>query len=215
MHTQDGLLDVLAVGCILEFTTALDRARYDTSYDRSSPEVYAAEAKENQARAWFRLLMKVYGTKYVLMIGREIVHPSYLWHSVMVSFAAALVGYVAAKANEVEFHPGVSPATVKAAVHDHLKQDHPHLLGPFENELVKKGRATALTWDGPAFQVICKTKTFSPLIRALGVTENRELASRPLYPEHIPGKRYNAQGAKENLNRYYDGIWPGEDLPDN
>lgn len=105
----------------------------------------------------------------------------------------------------------VSPATVKNAGRDHIKEEHPHLLGPFEYALVKVDPVTALTWDGPAFKVICKPKTFSTLIRALGVTEDRELLSRPLYPDG----RYNAQGAKESLNRYYDGIWPGEDLPDN
>lgn len=50
MRTQDGFLDVVALGCVLEFATALDRARYDERHDPSSQQARAAITRENQAR---------------------------------------------------------------------------------------------------------------------------------------------------------------------
>lgn len=210
MRTQDGVLDILAVGCILEFTTALNRGRYNKAYDPNSPEACAARTRENQARTWFRVLMKTFGEKYTITMQWKAVHPTYLWHSVMVGFAAALVNYVAAQAQEIEFHPGVSPKAIAKAVRDHFKTDHPHLLAPYDAALRATPLVTNLTWIGPDFQVVRKPKTFGPLMEALGISEHGQLAEIPLYP--LRGS--TARRASEELNRYYDGIWPGEETLD-
>lgn len=205
MRTQDGFLDVVALGCVLEFTTALDRTRYHARFDSSSQEASAARTRENQARTWFRVLMKVFSSRYSVHLEGQLVHPSGIWHSVLVGFAAALVNSITEKAEDLVFEPGVSPEAVRNAVRDHLQQDHPHLLAPFEQRLMRKPKDIMnLTWTGPAFDVIRKTATFNAITRVLGIAEDGR------YIGVHPG----IHTAAPTLNRYYDRIWPGEELDD-
>lgn len=207
MRTQDGLLDVLALGCILEFTTALSRTRYGKAYDPTTDEACADHTEENQARTWFRVLMKVYGTKYAIFLKDDILHPSYIWHSVMVGFAVTVLNYMEAKKDEVVWVAGLNLITVKAALRQHLSEDHPHLVKPFEMALAAPTPRTQLTWAGPSFRIIRKSRSFQPLLRALNRHEARDMPYQPLHPG-----AENA-GAPDQVNSYYRGVWPGEHSP--
>lgn len=204
MRTQDGLLDVIALGCVLEFTTALSRARYAKNYDPGTDEACTDHAQENQARTWFRVLMKVFGTKYAIQFKDKIVHPSYMWHSVLVRFGVSMVNYMRDKAKAVVWGPGMTPAAVKDAVRAHLQEDHPHLLEPFDVAISLDNPGLSMTWDGPDFQIIPKSRSFHALLEALGCHEQRDLDFKLLYPPSA------LACAPENLNRYYRDVWPGE-----
>lgn len=213
MRTQEGLLDVLAIGCVLEFTTALSRDRYAVSYDATTDEFYADQTRENQARTWFRVLMKVFGKHHAIVMEDKVVHPTYLWHSVIVGFAAAIINYMKAKENDAKFAPGVNPASVHEAIYHHLKEDHPHLVGALDVALLNKTPRSELTWKGPDFQVVPKSRSFNTLMRAMGISEQRDVDTWPLYPTIRSHPAYDGRGVEEALNRYFGGVWPGEDLP--
>lgn len=203
MRTQDGFLDVVTLGCVLELNTPLDRARYNERHDPSSPQARAAITQENQARTMFRVLMKVFSTKYTIQVEGQLVHPSCVWHAVLVSFAVGIVNCITTKAHKLVFEPGVSPAAVRVAVRDHFRRDHPHLVDSFDARLDLHKQDVHLSWQGPAFDVIRKGDNFEAITSALGIAEHK--LSFDL------GDIYSRDTSPDSVNRYYDGIWAGED----
>lgn len=61
---------------------------------------------------WFRVLMKVFSTKYTVQLGGRLIHLSCIWHSGLVSFAVVIVNCITNKAKLLVLEPGVSPGTV-------------------------------------------------------------------------------------------------------
>lgn len=206
MRTQDGLLDVLALGCVLEFATSLHRDRYVGTYDPATDAACEAQTREDQARTWYRVLLKTFAAKHAIIIEKRMVHVSYLAHSVMVGFAAAVINYMKDQREKAKFAPGQSPSTVEQAMRHHLQEDHPHLVAALDLALVEEKPRCQLTWAGSSFQVVVKSKSFDSLTLALGMPEQRELASCPLYPssEMTPG--YDCAGAEDAVNGYYGGF---------
>lgn len=209
MSTRDGLLDVIAMGCVLKFTTALSHERYHRAYDASTDDACADRQQENLGRTYFRVLMKVFATKYHLFVGNVLLHGSYIWHSVMVRFAASLVAHMKSKKKAVTFAPGMSITAVEDALRLHLSEDHPHLVEPFNLALTKKD-LTSLTWGSDIkFEIVPKSKSSHHLLRTLGVHEEvDEMSVEPTMRKVGYGR-----GGATALNEYYRGLWQGENIP--
>lgn len=193
--TPDGLLDIIAVGCVLEFASVLSRERYKTGYDENSDEAIAGSVQACHARSRFRVIMKTFATRYTTIISGQIIHPSYIWNKLLVQFGAALVTYMKKQDTVVPKSTGINPKTITQAVRKHLATDHPHLLSPFRVELKKK--PTALTWNGPIIEVIHKKNGFDGVMDALGVEEASEMPSGDLYCGH-------------DDDDYFEGEWSDE-----
>lgn len=177
IRTVDGLLDIIAVGCILEYATALDRDRYLPHYDpeKNIPQL----TEEGHARMRFRVIMKTFSIRYTTAIGGMIVHPSYIWNRILVRFGAALVTYMRTAQATAPKVKGVHAASVSRAVQAHLLSDHPHLVPCFEQDL--KDKPTALSWEGPQISITPRPGAFNDIIDAADVEEPREWAEDPLF----------------------------------
>lgn len=195
MRTPEGLADVLALGCVLEFATPLRRDRYGRGYDASSDAVARDLEEENLARTWFRVIMKTFATKYFLVIKGAIIHASYIWEYVLVGFAAAVVTHMHNKMAAVELEEGRTAETVSDAFSWHLGQDYPHLVQPFMTALADTPARTSLTWNGPPIEIKRKTHAFYPIMRAAGFVEGVEWKGAPLH----------ADGVSPRMNTYYKG----------
>lgn len=177
MRERDGLLDVIAVGCVLEFTTALSRNRYEANYDPSSDDACALRAEEHQGRTWFRVLMKVFGRQYaVTRDDHTILHISSVWQALLVRFAVAVVNYMREKEEVVKLVEGMNATTVQDALRLHLSEDHPHLVQPFDIA-VEDDDITLLTWEEETLAIIRKSGSAHHLFSALGICEDQELSS--------------------------------------
>lgn len=206
MATEDGFLDVIALGCVLEFTTALTRIRYHPRYNPDTAEAEANYAEESQARTWFRVIMKIFATKYGTLVAGNIVHPSYILHRSLVGFAAAVVTHMKAQDGMLEPFEGGSASTVASKLRLHLKVDHPHLVAPFNAALKVQPPITSLSWDGGRIQIMPKTDEFDKLVQAVGIPEPLDLVERPLHPV---GRSLTEIAA---LNKYFQGSWNGDNL---
>lgn len=205
IQTQDGLLDIISLGCVLEFATPLSRTRYADNYDQGTDEACSDYTEESQARSWFRVIMKMFAARYMALIDGRIIHLSYVWHRVMVGFAAALVNHMKAKKGIVKMEPGVTPGTVEKALRVHLSLDHPHLVTPFDAALKSTPAHTSLTWDGPTITIVPKSRTCHQLLRAAGFPEERDLVTWPL-------RAVGVRGLHETVDKYYKGPWSEEGL---
>lgn len=196
LSTRNGLLDVIALGCIVEFTTALTRSRYDDAYDSSTDDECALRMEENRSRTYFRVLMKVFATKYHVFAGDTLVHASYIWQTILVRFASALVKHCQAKEKSVDLAPGMTPAAVEQAVRLHLQEDHPHLIAPFDTAL--KAGNVGLTWDpAVALEIVPKSRSSLHLLRTWRIQE----------------ADLDRNDASATVNDYYRGVWEGENMP--
>jgi hypothetical protein len=84
----DGLLDVIALGNIIEFAVVLDyRTHEDVELDDS--EYLEREA----AMTHYRTLIAWFSNRYGLRIGDTWVNPSYLFKRELISFGATLGAY--------------------------------------------------------------------------------------------------------------------------
>lgn len=212
MLTIDGLLDVIAVGCVLEFTTALSRSRYHPGYDSGTDAARELRVQENQAREWFRVVMKVFGSQYLILSSGAMVDVSTIWQSVMVRFAIGVIHHIQRKKDEVPHPAGVTPKAMEKAFRLHLRVDHPY-LNPAFDEGLKMEHLHELSWpmdQHPLLAVLTKSRSCHHLLRALGMSEEAR---------EIPGVNLSLtikQGAtalRNTVHHFYRVAWPGEDSP--
>lgn len=182
MSQTEGLLDVIALGCILEFSTALNRLRYRPDYNPLTDN--AERSEEEHARTRFCVIMKIFGEQFVTSIDQAgLVHSSYIWKRLIVCFAAAVVTYRTARNDVVPDQPGMTTASITAAFRAHLEADHSELLPCFEEDLKKA--LDCLSWDGPQITITPRNESTNPLQSAMGMGEMTDIDvyPGPLYPK--------------------------------
>lgn len=201
MTKMDGLLDVIAVGCILEFSTALNRLRYRPGYFPASDSEERSE--EEHARTRFRLIMKAFAEQFFTTFDHiGLVHPSFIWKRILVRFAAAVVTYRKVRDDVVPEQPGMTTESITAAFRAHLQADHRELLPCFESDLQQA--PDTLTWDGPSISIFHRNQSVNPLQSAMGVGERVDI-------QEYPGPLYlNKDDGEESS----DGAWSGDDEED-
>lgn len=204
MREEEGLLDVIVLGCVLEFATALNRFCYTQSYNPDDEDTIKDMEQEHLSRTFFRAIMKAFGSRYTLTLDRALVHPTHLWQSIMVRFAVVIVGYMKAKAKEVRKEPGFTPKALEKQLRLHFQTDHPHLLPAFNAALDDSPRPCELIWDGPTIKVIQRTAAFESFLRAAGGLEFRTHYNWPLCRDDLFLKF-------QPVNKFYEDDWPHED----
>jgi hypothetical protein len=93
---------MIAVGCLTEFSTALDQRIY---FRQSIPqdeqhEIEAAITRYRRFMTWFQ-------ERFFVVIEEEWINPTYIFHRCLVDFAATVIHYV--KEQENDFHLGPIP----------------------------------------------------------------------------------------------------------
>lgn len=178
MSTQEGILDIIALGNLLEFSVALSQQHYAGLL---GPE---AIAEQNAARWRYRVLMNWFGSKYATLIGDEWIHPSYLVNRLLVEFAAALVVYKRAMVNGAPEVKICDPSSFQDAIAAHLETDHPSLV-PVWEELITQTEGL-FYWSGPAIKIRERTAEFKLFLRLSPDGELSQLANRPIYVSKGP-----------------------------
>lgn len=201
MEKEDGLLDVITLGCVLELSDALTRDRYAPGYNPDLAENWQDFSEESQARTWYRVIMKMFAANYTLILQGMLVHPSYLWQYLLVRFAAAIYTHMGAPRQLVDIVEGRTRLAVKEALQKHFREDHPHLEAPFLSAITedKKDR-TSMTWEGGPIRIKAKTLIFQQILSAAQMSEILDLPQFPLYK---PGK----DRGMTRVNAYYEGEW--------
>ena len=84
----DGLLDMIAVGNVIEFAVALDYRTYQ------GPSLHEADSLERDASmTCYRTFITWFSHRYGLIIDGAWVNPTYLFRRQLISFAASLIDY--------------------------------------------------------------------------------------------------------------------------
>jgi hypothetical protein len=89
ISTVDGLLDLIAVRCLVELSRALDERTYI-----KQPLLQDEQDEIDAATARYRIFITWFSERYFVVINGEWLNASYLFNRRLVNFAATTVCYV-------------------------------------------------------------------------------------------------------------------------
>jgi len=124
---MEGLLDMIAFGNMVEFATALDQSTYND--DNISPEEYE---EQETTTARYRMFIRWFGQRFVLMIGLQWVNPSYLFQKSLVDFATTVYGYVIQEEPNLDHTTHLTPLALKKRLLLHISMHWQELTPYFE-----------------------------------------------------------------------------------
>jgi hypothetical protein len=149
----EGLLDIIALGNIIEFTHALDLRSYQ-DIDLEEPEQLEIEA----TMARYRLFVRWFSKKFGLLMDSKWINPMYLFKRRLASFGASVCVYF------TEQHPttqrqsrlvGITPLRVKKMFRQHIQKCWTDLLPIFDDLL--NTPSAFLYHTGPSIRIVRKT----------------------------------------------------------
>jgi hypothetical protein len=172
---SDGLLDIIALGNIVEFTLALDSRFYnDTEIDEE--EQLEIEATMARYRSFMRWFSKTFG---LLMDGHWI-NPSYIFKRRLVAFAASVCAYYGMENPTTKRLDGINSIRVKKMFCQHLQKCWGDLIPTYDMYLAAP--SAFLYHTGPPIRIVRKTHLHLLAANVLGKTEDIDYARVPIYP---------------------------------
>jgi hypothetical protein len=168
IRTQDGLLDVIMVGSLIELAEIINRSHYEkTETDQEREE-------ENVMRWRYRLFIKWFVSNYTTRLDNELVNPTYVFYKHFLQVAAALVIYMK-QCPKVTGLSNISPLQVQSDISRRIRRSNPELFAAF-TRLLATG-PSSFGWTGPAIEISS---------RGIGQpisSDPKDIASHPLYTE--------------------------------
>jgi hypothetical protein len=177
--TPDGLLDIIALGTIVEFTLALDWRTYQHAV------IEAEELEEIEAStARYHYFIRWYSRKFGLLMDNKWISPSYLFKRRLVSYAASVCAYFtdehANTQHQSRLH-GITPLLVKKTFRHHLQKSWPDLIPIFDDLLISP--SAFLYHTGPTIRIVRKTDLHLFAANLLHRPEDKDYARAPIFPK--------------------------------
>jgi hypothetical protein len=150
VRTENGLMDIIALGNILELATVLDRRCY-----MSSGLHWTERLEMGASRMMYRQLQSIIALNFVLCVDGQPIRPSAIFQRSLVEFAAAVVVY------KEDMHaarkiPSCSPAKVKEKMVTLFRSNYPELLPNLLGHIDR--RSQHLNWTGPTISIMMRTE---------------------------------------------------------
>jgi hypothetical protein len=176
---QEGLLDMISLGCLIEFSRALDHRMYAVP-EQSIPEDEGDEIDAAQSR--YRRFILWYQDQFFIVINGQHINPAYIFQRRLLDFASTLLLYV--QQQETDFHTAtpdehtLTEDSLMVQLHDHISSGWDHLTDAFLE--LKKYPSPRLYYDGPTIEIRAWPHDWKRRFDALGLLEINELPSAPL-----------------------------------
>ena len=168
--TQEGLVDLIMVGNMLEFALA-----FGHKFLGAKPDVVE---EMNVAMRRYRIFQSWFTQQHILEVGGQGLNASYVFNRSLIQFGGALCSYM--KRWETKVALGISARQVKTIVLNHFRKEWQDLLGAFERLLNEDpSKCQWFSWNGPNFHILPRDKTQV-------WTEVEDWSEDPVYTD-IPG----------------------------
>jgi hypothetical protein len=150
MSTQSGLMNIIALGNLLELSQVLDRCSYYTGdgiHWKEKHEIALARQRYRFFQDWFT---RTHETR----VGGETISALCIFRRCLVEFAAAVIVYKErewAKAQIWDPLMNCTPAAIRARITSLFESNFPELCAPLQELVAKK--AAFLYWTGPPITI--------------------------------------------------------------
>jgi hypothetical protein len=171
--TTQGLLDLIAVGCLVELSVALDDRTYTKQIipDDEVEEIEATTTRYRRFATWF-------AHRFVVVIDNEWVSAHYIFKRRLVDFGATVVLYVEQQMQDTHLSDlppyFLTNKFMLKLIQMHLTSGYPDLVPAFMIALQSPSRR--LYYSGPPFHI----KRRDHVMRSLRVAELHDFAGAPL-----------------------------------
>ena len=182
LHTIDvthaeGLLDIIALGNIIEFMHALDLQSYQ---DIELDEKERLEIEATMAR--YRLFIRWFSKTFGLLMDSKWINPTYLFKRRLASFGASVCVYFAEQHSTTQRQSrlaGISPLRVKKMFRQHIQKCWTDLLPIFDHLL--NAPSAFLYHTGPRFHVVRKTNIDLLAANVVDKMEDTDYSRAPIF----------------------------------
>jgi hypothetical protein len=151
--TQDGFLDVVLVGNLIELADVINRTFYNHTVTADVRE------EQNIARCRYRRFQTWFSERFVIFMEDYWISSSYIFKRSLLELSAAIVGYKFDKEGTVKAPAHCTAKAVERAVRRHFQNDWPD-LEPKLSELLRNP-PSELSWTGP--QIHIRKRPVEPL----------------------------------------------------
>jgi hypothetical protein len=174
--TIDGLMDMIALGNIIEFAVALDMRTYNPTIVLDTVERHEQEA----AMAHYRTLVRWFGRNYGLLIDDSWVNGTYIFKRRLISFAASVGAYFDHQHSITQRQDplkGITLAKVKQLLRRNIELNWTDLLPGFDSLTPSH----FLYHISHPFCLIRKTPLNLLKEKLMDCREDRQYAGAPIY----------------------------------
>lgn len=198
ISSEDGLLDIIAVGNILELHKYMDRRYY-----AGTKKLQASDLEEMTVARWcYRRFQKWFSATYSTMVGDEVVSPMNIFQCTLVEFAAAVVNYKSKYAGQVPLVTGCGTGKVlRNAFIEYFTSEYPELLDRFktladkqETILWSRDRITIRPRVAGASEPACTNFAAEMLYPGACNSSNESEATNDAHPTIVTSSRKRRAG---------------------
>jgi hypothetical protein len=174
MDNPQGLLDIIAIGNILECAQVLDRRSYKI------PGVPLVEQSEMAMARWrYRKLAVVFAQQYSMAVGGQQISPLSIFRRSLIEFAAAIIIY---KREQECQEPCCTAADVYQKVSMLFEANYPEFIPCLETMISNK--VGSLIWTGPPITI--QPNSAGKPTRQAAISTSLNFVDLKIYPESTP-----------------------------
>ena len=174
---MDELLDLITVGNIIEFASALDHRTYD-----DIPISREEHLEQEFAMTRYHTFIRWFSKQFCLVIGNAVVNVSYIFKRQLISFGVTLGLYVSREhsaVQQVDRMKGITPAAVKKLIRHHIKHFWCDVLPAFDKMV--ENPSAVLYYVGPTIEIVAKTPDFLARAQSMTIEEESDFKDAPIF----------------------------------
>jgi hypothetical protein len=183
-RTSDGLMDIIALGNLVEFSIPLDLRTYENVIVDTEERL-----EQEAAMTHYRRFIRWFSSQFGLLIGGTAwVNPTYIFKRCLISFGASVGDYFTREHPTVQRQDpvvGISPSAVRKKLRHHIQSCWSEMVPAFD--ILVTNPSPFLYYTGPPIRIIRKLPLLLVQEGLLDRAEDIDYLPAPIFhvPEHV------------------------------
>jgi hypothetical protein len=193
VSSPTGFFDVLYLGIFIILSPALDKRFYETRVPATITQEEVIHAKQH-----FHSVLNILAERFLIVLEGEPIAQSYVFNRMLGEFAAAVVVFVKAIAEDLhDDGDGPSTLNIRAGIQGLLEESYPTVI-PYFCECLERHHKDFL-WTGPDVQILRRSQSLDSILPLLSVGELLDLPNHPIYQSIPDAEKRHVRGNSSDL----------------